>query len=76
MALHRPRILLVDDEPDLLAELRPIIERAGFQVLTARHGEEALERIAKERPDLVVLDVLMPRLDGREVLRRLRQAGD
>jgi DNA-binding response OmpR family regulator len=76
MTPHRPRILLVDDEPDLLAELKPIIERAGFQVLTARHGEEALERIAKERPDLVVLDVLMPRLDGREVLRRLRQAGD
>ncbi|WP_322801348.1 response regulator transcription factor [Thermoflexus sp.] len=73
---HRPRILLVDDEPDLLAELTSLLERFGFCVLTARHGEEALRRIAEERPDLVVLDVLMPRLDGREVLRRLRQAGD
>ncbi|WP_376789649.1 response regulator transcription factor [Thermoflexus sp.] len=73
---RRPRILLVDDEPDLLAELKPLVERAGFQVLTAGDGEEALQRIAAERPDLVVLDVLMPRLDGREVLRRLRQAGD
>jgi len=72
----RPRILLVDDEPDLLAELKPLVERAGFHVLTARDGEEALRCIAEERPDLVVLDVLMPRLDGREVLRRLRQAGD
>ncbi len=72
----QPRILLVDDEPDLLAELKPLVERAGFRVLTVRDGEEALHRIAEERPDLVVLDVLMPRLDGREVLRRLRQIGD
>lgn len=76
MVHGRPRILLVDDEPDLLAELKPLLERAGFQVLTAGNGEEALKRITEERPDLVVLDVLMPRLDGREVLRRLRQAGD
>ena len=76
MVPDRPRILLVDDEPDLLAELKPLLERAGFHVLTAGDGEEALQRIAKERPDLVVLDVLMPRLDGRGVLRRLRQAGD
>lgn len=76
MTTNRPRILLVDDEPDLLAELKSLVERAGFQVLTARNGEEALQRITEERPALVVLDVLMPRLDGREVLRRLRQAGD
>ena len=76
MAPEQPRILLVDDEPDLLAELSALLRRSGFEVIVARDGEEALERVRQDAPDLVVLDVLMPRLDGREVLRRLRRAGD
>jgi len=69
----KSRLLIVDDEVDLLAELKPILERSGYEVFTAVDGEQALERIESENPDLIVLDVLMPRLDGREVLRRLRQ---
>ena len=73
MVPDRPRILLVDDEPDLLAELKPLLERSGFHVLTAGNGEEALQCITEERPDLVVLDVLMPRLQPARGSRRLSQ---
>jgi DNA-binding response OmpR family regulator len=72
----RAHILLVDDEQSITANLAPFLERAGFRVSVAQDGQAALERIAAGAPDLVVLDVLMPRLDGREVLRRLRRAGD
>lgn len=71
-----PTLLIVDDEADLLAELQPLLERAGFAVQTAREGVQALERVARDKPDLVILDVMMPRLNGREVLRRLRQQND
>ncbi|NIS80135.1 MAG: response regulator [Anaerolineales bacterium] len=70
----RTKLLIADDEADLLAELEPILLRAGFDVVTAHDGEQALRRITEEQPDLVILDVLMPQLDGREVVRRLRQA--
>lgn len=70
------KLLLVDDEPDLIAELRPLMERSGYAVISAGDGEQALRLIESERPDLVILDMLMPRLDGRDVLRRLRQRGD
>ena len=69
-------LLIVDDEADLLAELKPFLERSGFIVHTAMDGEQALTVAASQHPDLIILDVLMPRLNGREVLRRLRQAGD
>jgi DNA-binding response OmpR family regulator len=71
-----PKVLLVDDEATITANLTPILERAGFQVRTAGDGEEALESIAAFQPDLMILDVLMPKLGGREVLRRLRQTGN
>lgn len=72
---ERPTILLADDEEAITAELQPFLERAGFSVLVARDGEAALEAGLSREPDLIVLDVLMPRLDGREVLRRLRADG-
>jgi DNA-binding response OmpR family regulator len=72
----RPKILLVDDEPAITANLAPFLERSGFVVAMAADGEEALHQVSSFGPDLVVLDILMPRLDGRETLRRLRQAGD
>jgi DNA-binding response OmpR family regulator len=72
----RPSILLVDDEPAITANLAPFLSRSGFTVAVAADGEEALHQVAANPPDLLVLDVLMPRMDGREVLRRLRQAGD
>jgi DNA-binding response OmpR family regulator len=70
------QILVVDDEPDLLAELAPLLERTGFSVTTASDGQQALTLTGQIHPDLIVLDVLMPHLDGREVLRQLRQAGN
>lgn len=72
----RSKILLVDDEPDITANLAPFLERAGFSVATGADGLEALRQVEQFSPDLVVLDVLMPSLDGRETLRRLRQKGD
>jgi len=71
----RPTLLLADDDLTITSSLIPFFERAGFHVLTAANGVDALEKAQAHRPDLIVLDVLMPRLDGREVLRRLRRAG-
>lgn len=70
------RILLVDDEPAITTNLSPLLERAGFHVNIAEDGEQALEYVRTCNPDLIVLDVLMPRLDGRAVLRELRTRGD
>jgi DNA-binding response OmpR family regulator len=72
----RQKLLIADDESDLLAELTPLLERAGFEVWQAADGEQALAAVEARHPDLVVLDVLMPRMDGREVLRQLRASGD
>ena len=72
----KPSILLVDDETAITDNLAPFLGRAGFAVTVAANGEEALKQVAADKPDLLVLDVLMPRLDGREVLRSLRQAGN
>jgi DNA-binding response OmpR family regulator len=72
----KPSILLVDDENAITDNLAPFLGRAGFAVTVAANGEEALRQVGAGKPDLLVMDVLMPRLDGREVLRQLRQAGD
>ena len=71
-----PLILIADDEASITSNLAPFLERAGFRVLIASDGQAALERVQRQQPDLVVLDVLMPRMDGREVLRRLRRGGN
>ncbi|MEO7555892.1 MAG: response regulator [Acidimicrobiales bacterium] len=65
-------MLVVDDEPDILLLHRLNLERAGYQVVLAADGVKALERIDADRPDVVVLDVMMPALDGWGVLDRLR----
>src|SRR5438045_9746599 len=65
-------ILLVDDEDAVQKLLAYPLEREGFRVIQARDGQEALARFADERIDLVVLDVMLPKLDGLEVCRRLR----
>ena len=76
-APERPvKVLLVDDERAITENLAPFLARAGFIVTTARDGEEALLQTQMISPDLIVLDVLMPRLDGRAVLRHLRQHGN
>jgi DNA-binding response OmpR family regulator len=67
-----PTILLVDDEDAIQKLLTYPLERDGFRVVSARDGEEALERFGAENPDLVVLDIMLPHLDGLEVCKRLR----
>lgn len=69
-------VLIADDEAPVRAVLRFALEHAGYAVIEASEGAEALQRIAEERPDLAVLDVRMPQLSGLEVCRRLRQRGD
>ncbi len=69
----RTRVLLVDDETAITDNLKPLLERSGFDVACAADGEQALNTIVTFVPDLIVLDVLMPVRDGREVLRWLRQ---
>ena len=71
----KPLVLVADDDHDILTLVSFRLERAGYDVVAARDGEEAL-RLALERiPDLAVLDVMMPKLDGYEVTARLRQNG-
>lgn len=70
-----PTILLVDDEANILELNRIYIENAGYTVVTARDGIEALKQFRATRPALVVLDLMMPEVDGWEVCRRLRQEG-
>jgi DNA-binding response OmpR family regulator len=69
---ERPLILAADDDEDILALVAFRLERSGYTVLQARDGEEALELARRELPDLAVLDVMMPKLDGFELARRLR----
>ncbi len=66
------RILLVDDEPDLVQALSVRLSAAGYVCDAAGNGREALERIAQHRPDLIILDLLMPEVSGYEVCRRLK----
>jgi DNA-binding response OmpR family regulator len=72
----KQKILLVDDESAIIDNLAPFLERSGFMVITAQNGIEALQRIAKDKPDLLVMDVLMPKMDGRETLRQLRRSNN
>ena len=67
------KILVVDDDPDIIKATKRVLEARSYQVVTALNGEECLERIREERPDLVILDLLMPRLDGFGVCRELRE---
>ena len=66
------RVLVVDDEPRILNFLSSKLRVSGYEVLTASNGAEALEQVQAQEPDLVVLDVLMPRMDGFETLKELR----
>jgi len=69
-------ILVVDDEPKIVQLARDYLEHAGYAVLTAADGQAALDAVRDHRPDLLVLDLGLPGLDGLEVTRRVRQAGD
>jgi len=66
------KILIVDDEPNIVIPLQFLMEQNGYRALVAQSGEEALEMISKERPDLVLLDIMLPGVDGFEVCEIIR----
>ena len=74
--METPKLLLVDDETAITDNLAPFLKRSGFDVTTAADGEQALKQVTSFQPEIIILDVMMPKLDGREVLRRLRNAGN
>jgi two-component system alkaline phosphatase synthesis response regulator PhoP/two-component system response regulator VicR len=66
------KVLAVDDERHIVRLIQVNLERAGYQVATAFDGAEALKKVESDKPDLIVLDVMMPKMDGFEVLKRLQ----
>ena len=67
------KILVVDDEPDFLRMIKMRLEAKGYDVVTATNGKEALENFKSEKPDAVLLDIMMPGIDGLQVLRKIRR---
>src|SRR5215210_2345440 len=67
------KVLVIDDEPGIIEIVEANLEGDGFEVISAANGKEGLEKIKSDSPDLVVLDVMMPEMDGWEVLRRIEQ---
>ncbi len=67
------RVLIVDDEANIVISLEFLMEQAGYTVAVARNGDEALEQIERFRPDLVLLDVMLPGVNGFDILQRVRQ---
>lgn len=74
--MTKNKILVVDDEPNIVLSLEFLMKQAGFQVRTASDGEAALAAVAAETPDLVLLDVMMPRKNGYEVCQAIRANPD
>ena len=70
------RVLIVDDEPHMLRLTELSLKKGGFEILIGRNGREALEIAVRERPDLIVMDVVMPELDGLTALRQLKENPD
>jgi two-component system response regulator VicR len=70
------RILIVDDEPPIIDVLEYNLKKANYEIIVAHDGQEALEKARHQRPDLVILDLMLPKLDGLEVCRALRRDGD
>ncbi|MCB0163752.1 MAG: response regulator [Anaerolineae bacterium] len=72
----KKRILCIEDEAEMIDLTRLVLEREGFEVLGAVGGSEGLEIVHREKPDLVLLDLMMPDIDGWEVYRRMKADGD
>lgn len=70
------RVLIADDEPNIVTALEYLLGQSGYQVKVAQNGEEALALVASFAPDLVLLDVMMPRMNGYDVCRRIRERPD
>lgn len=69
----RPKLLVVDDDPDILDAITTILGTQPYSIDTARDGVECMDKVRKDTPDLIILDLLMPRKDGFAVVRELRQ---
>src|SRR3990172_6517859 len=68
-----PKILLVDDDPDIRIAIGAVLQSRNYRVVTARDGEEALAKLREDNPDLMILDLMMPRIDGFAVLKQLKE---
>lgn len=67
------KVLIVDDELNIVTALEFLLQKSGYEVMAAQNGDEALKRVESFAPDLVLLDVMMPRISGYEVCRRMRE---
>jgi DNA-binding response OmpR family regulator len=70
------KVLIADDEPNIVTALEFLLQKSGYEVMVAHNGDEALQRVESFGPDLVLLDVMMPRISGYEVCRRMRERSD
>ncbi|MCL4467098.1 MAG: response regulator [Chloroflexi bacterium] len=68
-----PKIVVIDDDPDIVQAIQIVLEAQNYEVITASNGEDGLQRVKKDKPDVVVLDLLMPKKDGFAVVRELRE---
>ncbi|XUW99712.1 MAG: response regulator transcription factor [Dehalogenimonas sp.] len=74
--MSKGKILVVDDEPKIVSTVRAYLEREGFQALEANDGRRALDLFKREKPDLIILDLMLPEVDGLEVCRQIRRSSD
>jgi two-component system, OmpR family, alkaline phosphatase synthesis response regulator PhoP len=74
--MEKQKLLLVDDEPDIVTTVKYRLEASGYEVVTAGDGQEALEKARKENPALIILDLMLPKLNGYEVCTMLKQDED
>ena len=71
--MSNERILVIEDEPQMIDLIRLILETRGYRVIAAQGGEEGLDTMRNERPDLILLDIMMPEMDGGDVYHRMQQ---
>ncbi|MEO8599002.1 MAG: response regulator [bacterium] len=70
------KILIADDEPNIVISLEFLMQQSGYEVATARDGEDAMQKITSFQPDLLLLDIMLPKLNGFEVCQRIRENSD
>lgn len=71
--MHKKKILVIDDEPDIITTLKHLLERRGYEVVVAYDGEAGLKKVSEDNPDLVILDLKLPKLIGEEVCRQIKK---